>query len=221
MPIRLAESRRAVGQVLAENYYLKKFITVFVVRSCVNILTFACFCAIIITIMHVRIITRKLYRNVLKATLALIAFVAVLAVSYSSKATLGITEAIDSPLITYANSSRLENGVDTLIPNKLLTDAAQEKADDIINNQYFDHTRTDGLQPWDFIKSKGYDYKYAGENLAIGFDDYTTVHKAWMESPTHKRNILNERFNEIGIGLTRGIYKGKEVVVIVEMFGSD
>lgn len=144
--------------------------------------------------------------------------ISVLTLSFSSSG-IDVSQAVDSPLITYANVSRTDANIRTLTVNSQLTKAAQAKAEDILANQYFDHTRPDGKQPWDFIRESGYNYRYAGENLAIGFTDYITVHKAWLNSPEHKRNILNERFDEVGIGIARGIYNDKEAVVIVEMFG--
>lgn len=40
----------------------------------------------------------------------------------------------------------------------------------------------------------------AGENLAKGVDTAENIHRALMESPTHRKNILDRRFNRIGVG---------------------
>src|SRR6185436_20656588 len=64
-------------------------------------------------------------------------------------------------------------------------------------------------------------YIYAGENLAEGFDDNTTVMDAWMNSPTHKENILKPEFREIGIGGARGTYQGEQNnTIVVIHFGT-
>lgn len=170
--------------------------------------------------MHERTFATKLIGSTIKAIGGAIVIVLVFSLSLTNNG-LDITQAVDSPLITYANVSRTDLNIGTLTVNNELTNAAQAKAEDILNNQYFDHTRSDGKQPWDFIKESGYNYRFAGENLAMGYNDYVAIHKAWLNSPSHKRNILNNRYNEIGIGVAEGIYNGKNVVVVVEMLAAD
>jgi len=123
-------------------------------------------------------------------------------------------------LIDLANSSRTENGLADLTENSRLTSAAYAKANDMLSNDYFAHTSPSGKTPWDFIKAVGYDYTYAGENLAIGYNADKELHDAWMDSPTHRANILNGNFHEIGIAVVNGEYEGAETTVVVQMFGT-
>lgn len=123
-------------------------------------------------------------------------------------------------LINLANSSRSQNGLANLTENSKLTTAAYAKANDMLTNDYFAHTSPAGKMPWDFIKAAGYDYIYAGENLAIGYVNDQELHDAWMNSPTHRANIMNENFREIGIAVVTGEYDGAQTTVVVQMFGT-
>ena len=60
------------------------------------------------------------------------------------------------------------------------------KAQDMATLGYFAHVSPDGKTPWYWIEKVGYDYQYAGENLAINFSDSKDVTNAWMASPLHK-----------------------------------
>lgn len=125
-----------------------------------------------------------------------------------------------SLLVMLTNEDRKTSGVGELTVNPLLTQAAEMKAQDMIDNNYFAHTSPTGTDPWFWFKKAGYHYKYAGENLAIDFYDTEQVQNAWMNSPTHKKNILNGRYKEIGIATKTGTYHGRQVAFVVEMFGT-
>lgn len=123
-------------------------------------------------------------------------------------------------LISMTNSARGNNGLGTLSTNSQLTSAAYAKAQDMLANQYFAHTSPSGKTPWDFIKGAGYNYSYAGENLAIGYSSANELFNAWMASATHRQNILNPNFREIGIAVVSGTYQGAETIVVAQEFGT-
>jgi uncharacterized protein YkwD len=123
-------------------------------------------------------------------------------------------------MINLTNKSRTEAGLAPLAINEKLARAAEEKADDMFRFQYFDHNSPSGTTPWDFIKSTEYEYSYAGENLAIDFVSANGAHKALMESFSHRENILNKHFNEIGIAVKEDIFEGNKSIIIVEEFAS-
>ena len=123
-------------------------------------------------------------------------------------------------MISLTNKSRAEAGLPSLLVNEKLAKAAREKAGDMFEFQYFDHDSPSGLTPWDFIRSAGYDYSYAGENLAIDFVTATGVHQALMESSSHRENILNSNYTEIGIAAIEGVFDGNKSIIIVEEFGA-
>jgi hypothetical protein len=131
-----------------------------------------------------------------------------------------LANVIASQLITYTNSERVQNKVGTLTENAQLDAAAQAKANDMATKDYFAHQSPDGKQPWDFIAAAGYDYQYAGENLAVRFVDSQDVVNAWMASPTHRANIVKPVYRDIGIGIAQGIYKGSSATYVVQYFGT-
>lgn len=123
-------------------------------------------------------------------------------------------------VITLANQSRQSFGLGSLTESSLLNKAAQAKAEDMAAKGYFSHTSPDGKTPWNFIETSGYNYILAGENLAVHFTDAESMEQAWMNSPSHKANILNRNFEEIGIGIAQGQYQGKQTTFVVQMFGT-
>lgn len=125
-----------------------------------------------------------------------------------------------STVISLANSARTEGGLSALTSNSVLAKAAQSKANDMLARQYFAHNTPTGETPWSFIKAAGYSYITAGENLAIDFSEAESVQTAWMNSPGHRANIMNKSFQEIGIGISKGMYNGHETTIVVQMFGT-
>jgi len=123
-------------------------------------------------------------------------------------------------LIDLTNQERGDLGLTTLKENSKLNQAAYQKATDMLNNNYFSHYSPSGISPWYWFKQAGYNYKIAGENLAIGFVDSEEVFKAWENSPTHKANLVNGKFNEIGMAVLQGDFNGLKTTVVVQLFGS-
>ncbi len=122
-------------------------------------------------------------------------------------------------LVSDTNNNRIANDVSALKVNSLLEAAAREKAEDMASKGYFAHISPEGFTPWHWFQEVGYNFAYAGENLAVNFTDSKDITRAWLNSPTHKANILNENFTEIGIGTAKGRFEGGEVVFVVQLFG--
>jgi hypothetical protein len=140
---------------------------------------------------------------------------------FSIKDKFGNLSAIfSSVLVEKTNETRLEANKEILNVNDQLVLAAQLKANDMAQKGYFAHTSPEGYSPWYFISQSGYRYSNAGENLAVNFVDSNDVHRAWLNSPTHKENILRDGFKEIGIATAKGEYKGKEAIFVVQYFGT-
>lgn len=135
---------------------------------------------------------------------------------YPNKAIM--TNVIISRVYTLINIDRQENSLPPLALNLLLNNSAQAKADDMAVNDYFAHESPDGRKPWDWISRSDYPYLFVGENLAMNFNSADAVHNALMLSPTHKKNILNDKFNEVGLAMTSGIINGKETNLLVQLF---
>ncbi|MDP2864435.1 MAG: CAP domain-containing protein [bacterium] len=123
-------------------------------------------------------------------------------------------------LIKLTNQGREALGFGPLTENSQLDKAASLKAQDMIAQDYFAHQSPEGKSPWYWIKSANYDYQYAGENLAIGFLDSEEVYQAWNDSPSHKANLFNPNYQDIGITVLKGDFQGNETYVVVQLFGS-
>lgn len=123
-------------------------------------------------------------------------------------------------LVALTNNDRAVNDVPTVAQNDLLSQAAQDAANDMSAKGYFAHVSPDGKDPWYWLNLVGYKYQYAGENLAVNFTDSSDVENAWMASPTHRANIVKPQYTQIGIGVANGIYQGKEVTFVVQFFAT-
>jgi hypothetical protein len=125
-----------------------------------------------------------------------------------------------SALIDGTNAARVTANIPPLTENALLDAAAQDKANDMVANNYFAHTSPSGITPWYWFNYVGYNFSTAGENLAVNFDDSSDVTTAWMNSPEHRENILNAGFTQIGMATAQGTYEGQPAIYVVELFGT-
>lgn len=122
-------------------------------------------------------------------------------------------------LLAITNQKRAENGLKPLAMNGQLAQAAEGKASHMFANNYWAHIAPDGTTPWFFIKNAGYEYLYAGENLARGFSTASEVVDAWMASPTHRENMLSSNYDEVGFAIQTGSLTGSDTILVVEELG--
>jgi uncharacterized protein YkwD len=127
---------------------------------------------------------------------------------------------LSNVLVDLTNMDRQSNNVQLLRINPLLEEAAKMKVADMAQKGYFSHVSPSGRTPWEWLDEVGYNYKYAGENLAVNFSDSEDIEKAWMNSEGHRKNIVNSHFTEIGIATARGLYKNRDSIFVVQFFGS-
>ncbi|MBP7832818.1 MAG: hypothetical protein KA035_03545, partial [Candidatus Levybacteria bacterium] len=133
---------------------------------------------------------------------------------------LGISYTIsEQDLLENTNKQRSLNGAAPLQLNPKLSDAARRKVANMFENNYWAHFAPNGTTPWSFIKAADYEYLFAGENLAKGFTSSSDVVNAWMNSPTHRENLLSSKYTEIGFAIQEGHLTGEDTVVVVQMFG--
>ena len=127
-----------------------------------------------------------------------------------------------SGLLQETNTQRSGNGKASLALNSKLSQAAQAKANDMVNRNYWAHVSPDGKQPWTFMSNAGYAYTAAGENLAYGFDTSSAAVSGWMNSPSHRANLLNGTFKEVGFGIANGAnYQSNgEQTIVVAMYAA-
>ncbi len=133
---------------------------------------------------------------------------------------LDLTGAIYPAVIAdLTNTDRAQNGIAPLAWSETLEEAARLKAEDMANSGYFAHTSPTGVTPWFWLEQVEYEFIYAGENLAIDFTESDIVHQAWLDSPSHRDNVLGKNFTEIGIAAIDGNFSGRDTTFVVEFFG--
>lgn len=125
-----------------------------------------------------------------------------------------------SEVIRLTNVQRAQNGLNPVTENQVLDAAALAKGNDMLAKGYWAHFAPDGTTPWSFFLKFGYKYSYAGENLARDFQDAPSAVTAWMNSPSHRENVLNPNYKDIGIGVVEGNLVGADTTIIVQFFGA-
>lgn len=127
-------------------------------------------------------------------------------------------------VVRLTNQQREVQGVPTLRTSPLLEQAAAQKAQHMIQTGVFEHYYQSGettISPWQFVDEQGYDYFYAGENLGKDFSLAADLVQAWVDSPTHRENLLNPNYTEIGVAVVIGPYLDKqETSLVVQMFAT-
>ncbi|PLX21834.1 hypothetical protein C0584_01895 [Candidatus Parcubacteria bacterium] len=132
-----------------------------------------------------------------------------------------MSEDIQQGVLNMLNEERVSIGLEPLVLNDALIASATDKAEDMLANDYFAHESPDGRMPWDWVSRRDYPYIYIGENLGMSFTSAASVHKALMNSPSHKKNILNDKYSDVGVIVRRGMINGKETNILVQLFGSE
>lgn len=123
-------------------------------------------------------------------------------------------------IIDLTNNERAKLGLAAVKQNRLLSEAARQKAADMFAFNYWAHVSPSGRTPWSFFSDVGYRYQYAGENLARDFRDPDSIVTAWMNSPSHRENVVNPKYQEIGVAVVDGTLQGTETTLVVQLFGT-
>jgi len=155
--------------------------------------------------------------------LVLVAAILSWAPKFSSQlpAVLGFSSSITADeVIDQTNQVRRSQGFETLTYNAALTQAAQKKAENMLADHYWAHVSPTGKQPWSFMSEAGYKYRVAGENLARDFTGTPDMIQAWLNSPTHRANLLGNKYTEIGVAVVVGKLDDYETTLVVQMFGA-
>ena len=134
---------------------------------------------------------------------------------------LGFTSSVTiDEVLRATNQERLGAGLSALNYSEKLSDAARRKAANMFEEDYWAHNSPSGKSPWVWFKEVGYNYTYAGENLAKDFGDTSRMISAWMASPTHRDNITSSKYTQIGLAVVPGTLQGQETVLVVQLFGT-
>lgn len=123
-------------------------------------------------------------------------------------------------VIKWTNNQRVKYGLPPLTENQKLDEMAKAKVEDMFLEQYFAHQSPTGTGVGDLAKTFGYNFIVIGENLALGgYKDDEALVQAWMDSTGHRENILNNRYQEIGVSVEKGTYEGITTWLAVQHFG--
>ena len=125
-----------------------------------------------------------------------------------------------SDLLQQTNKTRRSYNVGELKLSDKLCEAANKKAQNMFDDQYWSHVSPSGVQPWQWLNDIDYNYNEAGENLAKSFTSTSAVMTAWMNSPGHKSNILNDDFTEVGFAVVNGKLNNKKTSLVVAFYGT-
>jgi len=121
-------------------------------------------------------------------------------------------------IYTLTNQVRQDNGLSPLKVNSVLELSAQLKANDMVQSNYFGHESPSGVSPWYWFNKAKYGYTTAGENLAMNFVSSKEVINAWLNSETHKKNLLYADFSEIGVAIANGKINNQKTILVVQHF---
>ncbi len=123
-------------------------------------------------------------------------------------------------VIELTNVQREKYGLPKLKENAKLNLSAELKVQDMFWQQYFAHDSPLGVTVGDLANEVNYQFFAIGENLALGnFQNDEALVQAWMDSPGHRANILNNRYQEIGVMVLKGTFEGKSTWLAVQHFG--
>lgn len=127
-----------------------------------------------------------------------------------------------SYLMNKVNEERTQRFIPALVTNNKLNMAATSKANDMLARSYFAHVDPDGNYVWPKVEATGYTpFLTLGENLAMDFSNADAVIDAWMNSPTHRANIVNDKFEDQGLSAILGQYEpNHQTTMIVNLFGT-
>lgn len=115
------------------------------------------------------------------------------------------TEELINGVLELVNNERIINGIQPLTLDYTLNQIAEIRSKEIVTS--WSHTRPNGTK-WNTLYDQFGLYGSFGENLAYGQTDHLEVFNAWMNSPSHKSNMLSAKFNKIGIAVYNynGVY---------------
>lgn len=155
-----------------------------------------------------------LWRFFLCAAAFLIVFLAL-----PKRATVEISLSSDN-LLQLVNQDRSKHNLRPLQTNPRLMRAAYAKGEHMLRNAYFAHVSPEGVEPWDFIRDQNFSFSYAGENLARGYTSSYELLNDFLQSSSHRENLLSPLYSDIGIAVVNGKFEGQPVIITVQLFAS-
>ena len=114
--------------------------------------------------------------------------------------------AYENQVLALINTVRAQNGLGALVAVQSLTNIARSRSADMLARNYFSHYSPEGKNIFNYLRESGISYNYGGENLAhstpANAGSADVFMHAWLNSPTHRANILRAEYTKIGIGVS-------------------
>ena len=140
------------------------------------------------------------------------------AVTGTQRPATAVSSSFAESIVAAMNRERAARGLEPLQLESRLSLAAEDRVEDMLAKRYYEHVSPDGVNPFSWVRARGYRYRLIGENLALGYRGSQSVVTGWMNSPGHRDNILKSGFNEVGIAVAdsspRRGYRGPLVVAL-------
>jgi uncharacterized protein YkwD len=123
------------------------------------------------------------------------------------------SKAFADAVVSETNRMRTDAGLRPLIRAARLDTSAGAKLDHALRHDYWSHNAPDGTSPWAFMTLSGYTHQIAGENLARDYATAKGVVEGWMNSPSHRENILAPGYTDVGVTaeFREGAFVGRDL----------
>jgi uncharacterized protein YkwD len=113
---------------------------------------------------------------------------------------LTVDDAAERRMLELVNNERTRAGLPKLTVDITIVAVARAHSRDMFLNRYFSHVSMSGKDPADRLTDGGVSYSAMGENIAYS-PDVETAYQGLIDSPEHKKNIVDPNFHRIGIGI--------------------
>ncbi|EHJ00845.1 SCP-like extracellular [Clostridium sp. DL-VIII] len=117
---------------------------------------------------------------------------------------INVQAAAEQKILELMNQKRSEAGIKPLTIDNTLVQVARYKSNDMIQNNFFDHTNPDGTKWTNWLQTIGYKYTTSGENIAYNTSDAAQLFDQWWNSEGHRENMMNPSYTKVGIGVIYG-----------------
>ncbi|AWK51640.1 serine protease [Clostridium beijerinckii] len=121
-----------------------------------------------------------------------------------TKYSITVQDSAEQKILELMNAKRTEAGLEPLTLDNTLVQVARYKSNNMIQNNFFDHTNPDGTKWTNWLQTIGYKYTTTGENIAYNTSDPIELFNQWWNSPGHKANMMNASYTKVGMGVIYG-----------------
>lgn len=124
---------------------------------------------------------------------------------------------LEAEILKLINKVRADHGLSQLQVVQSLTDIARTRSNDMVSRGYFSHYTPEGTTFFNIMRNAGIGWSNAGENLGnakpAGYGSPSAFINAWMNSASHRDNMLRGHYRLIGVGIVDG--GGRRVITTI------